>query len=356
MTMMTTTRPPIDGDRQRGQQKKSGHRESVGNKQTAFRKQEAGSRKQEGKHADTKEEESKKHEPVQGDYTHSDKVHRTPFSPSTSWDQPFLLFCGGHLLLPLPTLYTLFRHTHTHAHPRTSTHIHAHQHTSTHINAPCQPNVILSTTPGRGNSDFQRQPCEHLHKQILCHLPSSHPHSAASSLRSASRNFANTSMAATPRPSIFNVPELVGLVAQYLSNHDVAQCMTTCKAWTPFFEPYIWRHIKLNSSYPTPQALALNRHRIRSLSVASDDFANLRTLASDLPDTPSCEPSQEPCDSTSSSTAISFRICVSSAWTTRLSMKRMTWTMMRTYSAWITSFASSIKVLACFSYPFHAIS
>ncbi|KAK3823067.1 MAG: hypothetical protein J3Q66DRAFT_366271 [Benniella sp.] len=110
-------------------------------------------------------------------------------------------------------------------------------------------------------------------------------------------------MTATPPPSIFNVPELVGLVAQYLSSHDIAQCMTTCKAWTPFFKPYLWRDIKLHSSYPAPQALALNRHRIRSLNVASNDSANLPTLAADLPDTPFCEPSQEPLDSTSSSTA-----------------------------------------------------
>ncbi|KAK3823065.1 MAG: hypothetical protein J3Q66DRAFT_437479 [Benniella sp.] len=109
-------------------------------------------------------------------------------------------------------------------------------------------------------------------------------------------------MAATPPSSIFNVPELVGLVAQFLSSHDIAQCMTTCKAWTPFYEPYLWRDIKLDSSYPAPQALALNRHRIRSLSIASNDFANLHTLAVDLPDTPFSAPSQEPLDSTSSST------------------------------------------------------
>ncbi|KAF9344628.1 hypothetical protein BGX34_005469, partial [Mortierella sp. NVP85] len=89
-------------------------------------------------------------------------------------------------------------------------------------------------------------------------------------------------MAATPPSSIFNVPELVGLVAQYLSTQDVSRCMATCKAWTPFFEPYIWRDIELDSSYPAPQDLALNRHRIRSLSVASNDFANLHTLAADL--------------------------------------------------------------------------
>ncbi|KAK3823066.1 MAG: hypothetical protein J3Q66DRAFT_330773 [Benniella sp.] len=111
-------------------------------------------------------------------------------------------------------------------------------------------------------------------------------------------------MAATPRQSIFNVPELVGLVAQYLSNHDIARCMKTCKAWTPLFKPYIWQDIELDSYHPAPKkALAQNRHRIRSLRIASDDFANLRTLAADLPDTPFSAPSQEPRDSTRSSIA-----------------------------------------------------
>ncbi|KAF9360612.1 hypothetical protein BGX34_007666 [Mortierella sp. NVP85] len=108
---------------------------------------------------------------------------------------------------------------------------------------------------------------------------------------------------ATPPSSIFNVPELVGHVAQYLSRHNIAQCMATCKAWTPFFEPYLWRDIEPRWNYPAPQALALNRHRIRSLGIASYDFANLHTLAADLPNTPFTEPSQEPRDSTSSPTA-----------------------------------------------------
>ncbi|KAF9343935.1 hypothetical protein BGX34_006209, partial [Mortierella sp. NVP85] len=109
-------------------------------------------------------------------------------------------------------------------------------------------------------------------------------------------------MAGTPPSSIFNVPELVGLVAQYLSRHDITQCMATCKAWTPFFELYIWRDIELRWNYPAPQSLARNRHRIRSLRIASFDYPNLQALAADLPNTPFSEPSQES-HSTSSSTA-----------------------------------------------------
>ncbi|KAF9343553.1 hypothetical protein BGX34_006624, partial [Mortierella sp. NVP85] len=79
--------------------------------------------------------------------------------------------------------------------------------------------------------------------------------------------------------------------------------MATCKAWTPFFEPYIWRDTELDRSYSAPQALVLNRHRIRSLRITSKDYANLHTLTADLPDTTFSEPSQESRDSTSSSTA-----------------------------------------------------
>ncbi|KAF9343583.1 hypothetical protein BGX34_006583, partial [Mortierella sp. NVP85] len=110
-------------------------------------------------------------------------------------------------------------------------------------------------------------------------------------------------MAATPPSSIFNVPELVGLVAQYLNSRDVARCMATSKAWVHLFESFLWQDVVLKRPHPTPQILARNRHRIRSLRIASYDYPNLQALAADLPNTPFSEPSQESRDSTSSSTA-----------------------------------------------------
>ncbi|KAF9362850.1 hypothetical protein BGX34_005390 [Mortierella sp. NVP85] len=126
---------------------------------------------------------------------------------------------------------------------------------------------------------------------------------------------ASTGVTLAPSPSLLEVPEeLVGLIAQYLSSHDIAQCMATCKAWTPLFEPLLWRNVELNSYYPAPQALAHNRHRIRSLSVAANDYVNLRTLALDLLDISSLhgpdymgpvtpEPPREPGGSSKPSTA-----------------------------------------------------
>ncbi|KAK3818654.1 MAG: hypothetical protein J3Q66DRAFT_368730 [Benniella sp.] len=110
-------------------------------------------------------------------------------------------------------------------------------------------------------------------------------------------------MSATPHPSIFEIPELVGLVAQYLSSQDIVHCTTTSKSWAHQFEPFLWRDIVLKESHPAPQALALNRHRIRSLRISINDSTNLHTLAADLPYTPCSEPSQQLRDSTSSSTA-----------------------------------------------------
>ncbi|KAK3806803.1 MAG: hypothetical protein J3Q66DRAFT_358504 [Benniella sp.] len=126
----------------------------------------------------------------------------------------------------------------------------------------------------------------------------------------------SASVATTPPPSIFNVPELAGLIGQFLSSHDIAQCMATCKAWTPLFEPLLWQVVELNTICPAPQALARNRHRIHSLSVASNDLVNLCTLAADLPDiTPFSTPgnsslagpdqSREPYNSNSSTTGSS---------------------------------------------------
>ncbi|KAF9362844.1 hypothetical protein BGX34_005384 [Mortierella sp. NVP85] len=89
-------------------------------------------------------------------------------------------------------------------------------------------------------------------------------------------------VAQEPRSSIFDVPELVGLVAQYLPGHDIIQCMATSKAWERLFEPFVWQDVVLKCTTPAPQAVTRNRHRIRSLQVAHNDYTNLCTLANDL--------------------------------------------------------------------------
>jgi hypothetical protein len=83
--------------------------------------------------------------------------------------------------------------------------------------------------------------------------------------------------------SIFDVPELVELVAQYLSCRDIIQCMATSKAWEHLFEPFVWQDVVLRGAILAPQAMVRNRHRIRSLQVANNDYTDLCTLADGLP-------------------------------------------------------------------------
>lgn len=68
------------------------------------------------------------------------------------------------------------------------------------------------------------------------------------------------------RPSIFDFPQLVELVSEHLSTHDIAKCMATSKALARRFEPFLWRDVTRPRS-PLPQSVARNRHQIRSLSL-----------------------------------------------------------------------------------------
>ncbi|KAK3823069.1 MAG: hypothetical protein J3Q66DRAFT_424637 [Benniella sp.] len=110
-----------------------------------------------------------------------------------------------------------------------------------------------------------------------------------------------TNTALAPSPSLFGLFELVELVAQYLSRQDILHCLATSKSWAHQFRPFLWRDVVLKSSHPAPQFLALNRHRIQSLYVSSNDYANLHTLATDLPNiTPSSGLSPLCCSTNSS--------------------------------------------------------
>ncbi|KAG0245768.1 hypothetical protein B0O80DRAFT_499157 [Mortierella sp. GBAus27b] len=84
------------------------------------------------------------------------------------------------------------------------------------------------------------------------------------------------------------------MVAEYLSSHDIVQCMGACKAFAFRFQPHLPRNVILRSSYLIPQSLVLNRHLIRSISVNILDHANLYTFARSLPDSQH----REPCRST----------------------------------------------------------
>ncbi|KAI8351908.1 hypothetical protein B0O80DRAFT_104509 [Mortierella sp. GBAus27b] len=77
----------------------------------------------------------------------------------------------------------------------------------------------------------------------------------------------STSVTQVPRPSPFDIPELAELIAQYLPNHDIVQCMAISKTVAQQLEPSLWRHVALKWSLPAPPTLARNRHQIRSLYI-----------------------------------------------------------------------------------------
>ncbi|KAI8351909.1 hypothetical protein B0O80DRAFT_454980 [Mortierella sp. GBAus27b] len=79
----------------------------------------------------------------------------------------------------------------------------------------------------------------------------------------------NSSVPHAPRRSVFDFPELIEPIAQYLPNHDIVQCMATSKTLARQLEPFLWRHVVLKWSLPAPPALARNRQWIRSLSITA---------------------------------------------------------------------------------------
>ncbi|KAF9190227.1 hypothetical protein BGZ50_000334 [Haplosporangium sp. Z 11] len=47
---------------------------------------------------------------------------------------------------------------------------------------------------------------------------------------------------ATPTQSVFDIPELLAYICQYLTQHDMAQCMVASKNFARMFEPYLYQH------------------------------------------------------------------------------------------------------------------
>ncbi|KAF9182730.1 hypothetical protein BGZ51_004476 [Haplosporangium sp. Z 767] len=49
-------------------------------------------------------------------------------------------------------------------------------------------------------------------------------------------------MSVRNRPSVFDIPELVALIASHLPPHALAQCVATSKSFQGRFEPHLWEH------------------------------------------------------------------------------------------------------------------
>ncbi|KAK3823055.1 MAG: hypothetical protein J3Q66DRAFT_330754 [Benniella sp.] len=66
---------------------------------------------------------------------------------------------------------------------------------------------------------------------------------------------------------LLSVPELVVLIASFLSPCYVSQWMQTCRTVYRQLEPTFWSHLNLTASYTDPSALPRYRHHFRTLQL-----------------------------------------------------------------------------------------
>src|SRR5690554_6940718 len=70
------------------------------------------------------------------------------------------------------------------------------------------------------------------------------------------------------RPSFFDFTELVRLVAQHLSQHEIVQCMQVSKQFALQFEPMLWEHLDFTEKTPpSTEASYRNLFHIRSITM-----------------------------------------------------------------------------------------
>jgi len=77
------------------------------------------------------------------------------------------------------------------------------------------------------------------------------------------------------------IPELVAVIAQYLSRRDISQWMMTCKTFSRQMEPYFWSHISIQWTPQEPTRLAPYLHHFRSLDVHINE--SFDSIMADLP-------------------------------------------------------------------------
>ncbi|KAF9363848.1 hypothetical protein BGX34_003181 [Mortierella sp. NVP85] len=82
---------------------------------------------------------------------------------------------------------------------------------------------------------------------------------------------------------MFDVPELVALLVQYLSPRDISRCMATCKTLAMAFEAHLYEHVLLGYGLDMPTFLSRNLHRIRTIQIhwRSSNYLTYLTPTSD---------------------------------------------------------------------------
>ncbi|KAF9960821.1 hypothetical protein BGZ72_005827 [Mortierella alpina] len=81
------------------------------------------------------------------------------------------------------------------------------------------------------------------------------------------------------------IPELIFSVAAHLAPHDLAQCISVCRAWSRQFEPILWTNVHLKKDHDKPlnkrsirKALIRNRPLIRTMRLSAAHTAVLGIL------------------------------------------------------------------------------
>jgi hypothetical protein len=80
---------------------------------------------------------------------------------------------------------------------------------------------------------------------------------------------------------VFAAPEIVTLIAQYLSPRDISQWMMTCKAFSHRLEHSFWSHPVMTKALDTPKSLSRYVHHFQTWKVRLDKW--FETTMADLP-------------------------------------------------------------------------
>ncbi|KAF9356061.1 hypothetical protein BGX26_005782 [Mortierella sp. AD094] len=79
---------------------------------------------------------------------------------------------------------------------------------------------------------------------------------------------------------LFQIPELVTMIAEYLILHDIATLSISCKSLNQLFKPSLWKNVVINKNKPEHMSLLENRQHIRTLHIKGLHESMLDILAS----------------------------------------------------------------------------
>ncbi|KAF9344597.1 hypothetical protein BGX26_004127, partial [Mortierella sp. AD094] len=93
---------------------------------------------------------------------------------------------------------------------------------------------------------------------------------------------AECSMESISATSVFEIPELLELIAQYLVPDDIARTRATCSNLSRLLEPYMWRDLVIKKIIPLQEPFLENRHLIRTLHIQEHKELDLDFLMTGL--------------------------------------------------------------------------